>query len=88
MSINWPALFWGCSTGMSIALLMGNLFATQEELRAGVLRLLVVLCIAFAVFIVVTFAQARANDPDIQFDWKPIIGLAFVVMLLMMMGAG
>lgn len=87
-TINWPALFWGCSTGISGALLLGNLFATYEELRAGVFRLLMVLAIGFAGFTVVTFAQARAADPTIQFDWKPIIGLVVVVILLLWMGGG
>lgn len=87
-STNWPALFWGCSTGISGALLLGNLFATYQELRTGIFRLLMVLAIGFAAFTVFTFAQARAADPSIQFDWKPIIALAAVVFLLLWMGGG
>ena len=79
-------LLWGGTAAAAGFILLGNLFATFPDLRLGVFRLLILLAVGFAVFVCISFAQARAVNPKAKFDWKPIIGLGAVVGLLLLMG--
>ncbi|MBF2074556.1 MAG: hypothetical protein IGS50_12460 [Synechococcales cyanobacterium C42_A2020_086] len=80
-------LFWIGVAGCGGVVLLGHIFASYADLRAGVIRLLLLGAVGVAIAVALHVAAARHENPDLVFDRKPLIGLGVLVLILLLVGA-